>query len=76
MQHPGAYRGRVALFTAGADDQVFSRAAQRAAEHARMAGFTTTYHPIAGAGHVGTALSAGLAEELRVLAPVWGLAAP
>lgn len=72
-QHPGAYAGRFALFTAGADDHVYSPAAQRGAEAASSAGFETQFFSIPGAGHVGPALSGGLDEALRVLAPRWGL---
>jgi len=72
--HPGAYRGRVAVFTAGAVDHVYGPPARHAADLARVAGFTTTFFAIPGAGHVGPALSVGLDETLRVLAPVWGLA--
>lgn len=73
-QHAGAYAGRLALFTAGADDSVYSPAAERAAASARAAGFETRFFSIPGAGHVGPALSGGLDEALRVLAPRWGLA--
>lgn len=71
--HPGAYAGRTAVFTAGALDHVYRPHAQHAADVARAAGFTTTFYPVPGAGHVGPALSGGLDEALRVLAPVWGL---
>lgn len=72
--HPGAYQGRVAIFTAGAADRVYGPPARHAADLARAAGFTTTFFSVPGAGHVGPALSGGLDETLRVLAPVWGLA--
>ncbi|MGB4136924.1 MAG: alpha/beta hydrolase-fold protein [Microbacterium sp.] len=73
LQHPGQYLGHVAVFTAGAKDHVFSPAARRASELTRQAGFTTTFYAVPEAGHVGPALSGGLDEALRVLAPVWGL---
>lgn len=72
--HPGAYRGRIAIFTVGADDRVYEPSVRRSADLARAAGFTSTFAPIPGAGHVGTALSGGLEVTLQVLAPVWGLA--
>lgn len=72
--HRGDYAGHFALFTAGSDDRVYHPAAQRAAEHAEAAGFETRFYTVPGAGHVGPALSGGLDEELRVLAPRWGLA--
>lgn len=71
--HPGAYAGRTAVFTAGGADHVYGPHAQHAAELARAAGFTSTYYAVPGAGHVGPALSGGLDEGLRVLAPIWGL---
>lgn len=71
--HPGAYAGRTAVFTAGGSDHLYAPHAQHAAELAKAAGFTTTYYAVPGAGHVGPALSGGLDEGLRVLAPIWGL---
>ncbi|MBO9626176.1 MAG: alpha/beta fold hydrolase [Microbacterium sp.] len=73
-QHAGAYAGHFALFTAGADDKVYSPAAERAAASATAAGFETRFYSVPGAGHVGPALSGGLDEALRQLAPRWGLA--
>ncbi|MFE6735554.1 alpha/beta hydrolase [Microbacterium sp. NPDC057650] len=74
LTHPGQYKGHVAVFTVGANDHVYSRPAHRATARAQAAGFETHFYAVPDAGHVGPALSGGLDEELRVLAPVWGLA--
>lgn len=72
-QHPGAYAGHFALFTAGSEDTTYSPAAQRASALAQAAGFETQFVAIPGAGHVGPALSGGLDTTLSALAPRWGL---
>lgn len=74
LTHPSQYRGHVAVFTVGANDHVYSEPAHRGTARSQAAGFAAHFYAVPDAGHVGPALSGGLDEELRVLAPVWGLA--
>lgn len=73
--HPGAYDGHPAVFTRGSEDTVFGPGQDRNAAAARAAGFEVTETTIAGAGHVGAALTAGLAAALDDIAPALGLTA-
>jgi enterochelin esterase-like enzyme len=75
-RNPGAYAGHVAVFTAGQNDPVFGPGAQRAADLATSAGFSTTYYTVPGAGHDGQALAGGLLKAFQVLYPALGLSAP
>ncbi len=68
------FAGHHAFFTAGALDPRFSGYAVQNAELLRRAGFTVSLQEIAGATHVGTALSGGLLAAFGQLYPVLGLA--
>jgi enterochelin esterase-like enzyme len=70
---PGVYAGHTAVFTSGADDDVFGPGAQANAAAARAAGFTVRTVSIPGAGHVGAALDDGLTQGFAQLAPALGL---
>ncbi len=72
-KNAGQFAGHVALFTGGSLDAKFSGYARSNAEMLKAAGFTTTLMEVAGATHVGTALSGGLAEAFTQLYPVLGL---
>lgn len=76
QQNQGKFNGHVAVFTVGEDDSEFVPGAQRNAQLAQSAGFTTTYYVVPGAGHVADALNGGLPEAFGVLYPVLGLSAP
>lgn len=72
----GAYAESTAVFTAGAEDATYTKAAQTVSDAAKAAGMSVTLLSIAGAKHVGSALSGGLAEGIAPLYPALGLAAP
>lgn len=74
-QHPGAYGGMTAAFTAGADDPSYIKAAQEVSRAAKAAGMTVDVETIPGAGHTGEALTKGLAITIGVMYPVLGLSA-
>ena len=74
--HPGAYAGHPAVFTWGTEDPTFGPGQKRNADAARAAGFNVAAIPIAGAGHVGTALTGGLDAAIQALGPAIGLAPP
>lgn len=73
--HPGAYAGMTAAFTAGADDPTYMKAAQTVSDAAKEAGMTVTYQTIPGAGHTGDALTQGLQITIGEMYPVLGLSA-
>ncbi|WP_454167292.1 alpha/beta hydrolase [Microbacterium lacticum] len=72
---PGTYAGMTAIFTAGAQDPAYISAADTVAAQARAVGMTVVRYDVPGAGHVGDALTGGLAEGFTVLYPVLGLSA-
>lgn len=72
---PGTYAGMTAIFTAGAQDPAYISAADTVAAQARAVGITVVRYDVPGAGHVGDALTGGLAEGFTVLYPVLGLSA-
>ena len=74
--HAGQYAGHVAVFTHGDQDTVFGPGQVSNAALASDAGFTVFSDTIAGAGHGGEALDAGLDFALDSLAPRLGLAPP
>lgn len=74
--HPGAYAGHPAVFTWGTEDPTFGPGQKRNADAARAAGFNVAAIPIAGAGHVGTALTGGIDAAIAALGPAIGLAPP
>lgn len=63
-----------AVFTAGAQDSVYAQIAADLAAAATSSGMATTLYLVPGAGHVGPALTDGLAKGFEVLNPVLGLA--
>ena len=75
MEHPGAYDGMTAVFTAGADDPTYVGAAQTVSDAAKAAGMSVSLHTIPGAGHTGDALTKGLEISIGEMYPVLGLSA-
>lgn len=76
VAHAGQYAGHVAVFTHGDQDTVFGPGQISNAGLATDARFTVFSDTIAGAGHGGEALDAGLDFALDSLAPRLGLAPP
>ncbi len=74
--HAGDYRGHTAVFTAGAVDTKYGPAARANAALARAAGFTVAFRTVAGASHIGPALSGGLALGIAALGEPLGLSPP
>lgn len=68
------YPDTVAIFTAGANDPVYVGISDRVAKAARASGMTVNRYLIPQVGHVGKALTLGLARGFEVLYPRWGLA--
>lgn len=68
------YDGIHAVFTYGANDHKYGSDAKLVSSVAQAVGMTVTLTPIAGATHVGTAFTGGVAAGLDVLYPLWGLA--
>lgn len=62
-----------AIFTAGANDPVYVGIAYRVSQAAKAAGMTVTNYLVPQAGHVGVALTGGLAEGFKLLYPRLGL---
>lgn len=71
----GKFTGHVAVFTVGENDPWFVSGAQANAKLAESAGFTTTFYPVPGAGHVADALNGGLPKAFQTLYPRLGLSA-
>ncbi|MFS0733613.1 alpha/beta hydrolase-fold protein [Microbacterium sp. 1P10UB] len=72
-RNAGSYEGHTAVFTLGADDDVFGPGQRSNAAAAEAAGFTVRVIEIPAAGHVGPALDTGLAEGVAALAVPLGL---
>ncbi|MEN2738066.1 alpha/beta hydrolase-fold protein [Microbacterium sp. X-17] len=75
-KNAGAFRGHIAVFTGGEKDAGFLPAAQKNAQLAQGAGFTTTLYVVPGAGHLGDAVRGGLTAAFQVLYPALGLSPP
>lgn len=74
--HPGAFTGRLAVFTVGGNDPGYIPGTQRNAKLAEDAGFATTFHDVPGAGHVADALNGGIPFAMDLLYKHLGLSAP
>lgn len=74
--NPGAFDGHLAVFTVGGNDPIFTPGAQRDADLAQQAGFTTTFYVVPGAEHVTGALDGGIPFALDLLYKHLGLSAP